>query len=320
MAKFLITGASGFVSRHLFEHLDALEARGGAQVLGVSRSAAAFSTSHLRNLQCAFMELDLLDKERVGRMLEDFRPDFIVHLAAYSSVGYSWRNPVESFTNNTNIFLNLLDQVRALGVRCRILSVGSSEEYGNVDAASLPLREDTPLRPISPYAVARVSQEMLSRVYVQGYGLDIVMTRSFNHTGPFQNEVFVVPSLARQLVAISRGEAPPHLRTGDRTIVRDFVDVRDVVRAYYLLLTKGEPGEVYNVCTGRGASIDEVIAIMQEMLDTDAALETDERLIRPNDNQTIIGSSNKITQATGWTANIPLRKSLADVVQWCARG
>jgi GDP-4-dehydro-6-deoxy-D-mannose reductase len=315
--RILITGASGFVSRHLLEYLDVIEPH--AQVLGVSRTVPAFSTDHLRTLQCDFQQLDMLDKERVTEVLHGFQPDFIVHLAAYSSVGYSWQKPVESFANNTNIFLNLLDQVRALGLRCRILSVGSSEEYGDVDPASLPLREETTLRPVSPYAVARVSQEMLSRVYVRGYGLDIVMTRSFNHTGPFQKDVFVVPSLAKQLVAISRGEAPRCLRTGDRTIVRDFVDVRDVVRAYHCLLTKGQRGEVYNVCTGQGTSIGEIIAIMQEMLGTDATLETDERLLRPEDNRTIIGSNEKIARATGWTAEVPLRASLSGVVDWWAQ-
>lgn len=313
MSKILITGASGFVSRHLLEHLDAVEP--GAEVLGVSRTAPSFSVAHLRALRCTFQQLDLLDKEAVGQMLDRFRPDFIVHLGSYSSVGYSWQRPVESFTNNTNIFLNLLDQVRALGLRCRTLSVGSSEEYGNVDPASLPLREETPLRPVSPYAVARVSQEMLSQVYAQGYGLDIVMTRSFNHTGPFQRDVFVIPSLAKQLVAISRGEAPARLVTGDRTIVRDFIDVRDVVRAYHSLLMKGERGEIYNVCAGQGVSIGEVIAMLQNILGTDAALVTDERLIRPNDNRVIIGSHEKIARATGWRVEVPLRESLAAVVR-----
>lgn len=317
MSRILITGASGFVSRYLLEYLDGIES--SAEVLGVSRTLPAFSTAHFRSLRCTFRLCDLLDKDAVALIFESFRPDFIIHLGSYSSVGYSWQRPVESFANNTNIFLNLIDQVRVLGIGCRILSVGSSEEYGNVDPASLPLREDTRLRPVSPYAVARVSQEMLSQVYMQGYGLDIVMTRSFNHTGAFQKDVFVVPSLAKQLVAISRGQAPARLRTGDRTIVRDFVDVRDVVRAYHALLTKGERGEVYNVCTGQGVSISEIIAIMQEILGTDVALETDERLIRPNDNQTIIGSHEKLSRATGWRAEVSLRESLAGVVQWWAQ-
>ena len=314
--RILITGVSGFVGRHLLEHLDAAEP--GAHVLGVSRTAATLPTAHLGRIQCTFRQLDLLDREGVAGVLRDFAPDWIVHLAAFSSVAFSWQRPVESFANNTTIFLNLLDQVRAQRLRCRVLSVGSSEEYGDVDPASLPLREDTPLRPVSPYAVARVSQEMLSRVYVQGYGLDVVMTRSFNHTGPFQKDLFVIPSLAKQLVAIRRGHAEPHLRIGDRTIVRDFIDVRDVVRAYHLLLTQGERGEVYNVCTGRGTSIEEIIAMMQEMLGTHATLECDDQLIRPSDNRTIIGSNAKLTAATGWAAEIPLRESLERVVQWWA--
>jgi GDP-4-dehydro-6-deoxy-D-mannose reductase len=316
MTKILVTGASGFVSRHLLEYLESLGSH--AEVLGVSRTAPPFSTAHFKHVHCTFRELDLLDKEVVDAMMYGFQPDYIVHLAAYSSVGYSWHKPVESFANNTNIFLNLLEQVRALDLRCRVLSVGSSEEYGDVDPASLPLREDTRLRPVSPYAVARVSQEMLSTVYARGYGLDIVMTRSFNHTGPFQREVFAVPSLAKQLVAISKGEAPARLVTGDRTIVRDFVDVRDVVRAYHSLLMKGERGEVYNVCTGEGTSIGRVVEMMQEMLGTDAVVETDPRLLRPSDNRAVIGSNDKIKHAIGWVPEIALRESLRGVLDWWA--
>jgi len=314
MTKLLITGASGFVSRHLIEYLDSLGSH--VEVLGLSRTAPSFSTAELKHLKCRFRQLDLLDKEVVDETIYGFQPDFIVHLASYSSVGYSWQKPVDSFANNSNVFLNVIEQVRALNLRCRVLSVGSSEEYGDVDPASLPLREDAPLRPVSPYAVARVSQEMLSSVYAKGYGLDIVMTRSFNHIGPYQRDAFAVPSLAKQLVAIRRGEAPPRLLTGDRTIVRDFVDVRDVVRAYHALLMKGERGEVYNVCTGRGTSIAQAIDVMQELLGTDAALETDPRLLRPSDNRTIIGGNEKLMAATGWAPRFSVRQSLQSVVEF----
>jgi GDP-4-dehydro-6-deoxy-D-mannose reductase len=212
--------------------------------------------------------------------------------------------------------LNVLDQARVRGIDCRILSVGSSEEYGNIDTEKLPLREDMPLNPVSPYAVARASQEMLSKVYVDGYGLDVVMTRSFNHTGPFQRDAFVVPSLARQLVAIARGAAPPRLVTGDLSVVRDFVDVRDVVRAYHALLLHGQAGEVYNVCRGEGHSIAEVLATMQEILATNVTLEIDPQLVRPSDNRVVIGSREKIGRAVNWAPKVSLRESLEETIRY----
>ena len=317
MSKILITGASGFVSRHFLQYLDELSVH--AEVLGVSRTAPSFATSQFKNIRCTFRQFDLLDKASVDETMYGFQPDFIVHLAAYSSVGYSWHKPVESFSNNTNIFLNLLEQVRALNLRCRILSVGSSEEYGDVEVASLPLREEHRLQPVSPYAAARVSQELLSSVYVRGYGLDVVMTRSFNHIGPFQRDIFVVPSLAKQLTAIGKGAAPAKLLAGDCTIIRDFIDVRDVARAYYALLMKGQRGEVYNVCTGQGTSIGDVIATMQEIAGTEAIIETDPRLLRPSDNRAVIGCNEKLFRATGWKPEISLRDSLSNLLDWWAR-
>ncbi|MEY4514224.1 MAG: hypothetical protein RLZZ450_6346 [Pseudomonadota bacterium] len=312
MSKILITGFSGFVSRYFLAHLE--QRAVDMEVLGVGRSAPAFPLQSFRHIRCSFRHLDLLDKAGVDDVIYSFRPDYILHLAAQSSVGFSWQKPVESFTNNTNIFLNLLEQVRSLGLSCRVLSVGSSEEYGDVGAENLPLREDAQLRPVSPYGVARVAQEMLSKVYADGYGIDVVMTRSFNHIGPLQRDVFVVPSIARQLTAIRYKGATPKLITGDRSVVRDFVDVRDVVRAYLDLLLRGTRREVYNVCSGIGVSIQQVIQTMQELLGTDVEFETDPRLVRPSDNRAIIGSNQKIQQAVQWKPSLPLKSSLEDIL------
>jgi GDP-4-dehydro-6-deoxy-D-mannose reductase len=312
MARILVTGFSGFVSRYFLAYLESVAA--DMEVLGVGRSAPDFPLTGFRHIRCSFKTLDLLDKSGVDEVVYNFRPSHVLHLASQSSVGFSWQRPVESFTNNTNIFLNLIEQVRSLGLSCRILSVGSSEEYGNVGPENLPLREEVPLRPVSPYAVARVAQEMLSKVYVDGYGVDVVMTRSFNHFGPHQRDVFVVPSLAKQLTNIARSSAPPRLVTGDRTIIRDFVDVRDVVRAYFDLLLQGDTGEVYNVCTGRGVSIQEVIDLMQRVLGTNVEFETDPRLIRPSDNRAVIGDASKIARSVGWTPRISLETSIEDIL------
>jgi GDP-4-dehydro-6-deoxy-D-mannose reductase len=306
--KYLITGFSGFVSRHF---LDFLENQGQqASVLGIDMRTPDFSLSQYANIQC-------LHKDNLENAICRFQPDFILHLASYSSVAYSWMNPVTSFANNTNIFLNLLESVRLNAIHCRILSVGSSEEYGNVRPSDLPLTESSPVEPINPYAVARVSQELLSKIYSAGYNLDIIITRSFNHIGPGQRDIFVVSSFARQLAALAKkNKKQGQLRTGDTAIVRDFIDVRDVVRAYDLLFKKGRGGEIYNVCSGRGIAISEIIDSMAGILKIDITSAPDPSLIRPTDNKMLIGSNEKIKQHTGWESTISLKKSLEDILDY----
>jgi GDP-4-dehydro-6-deoxy-D-mannose reductase len=317
MKKYLITGYSGFVSRHFLEYLDKKEIH--ASIKGLDIQNPEFSCTPYRNIRVDFEKIDLLDQNRVESIIFNFQPDYIVHLASYSSVAFSWKEPILSFQNNMNIYLNLLESVRKLNQPVRILSIGSSEEYGNVDEKSLPLTEGHIPRPVSPYAVARVSQEMISKVYVDGYGLDIIMTRSFNHIGPFQRDIFVISSFAKQLVEIKKsGNRSGELVTGDTSIVRDFLDVRDVVVAYDLLLKRGKPGEIYNVCSGKGTSLNDVIGIMAKTLDLNIRTRVNEKLVRPDDNKIIIGSNEKIRREVGWDTTIPLDQSLADIINsWC---
>ena len=238
MKKILITGFSGFVSLHFLKYIDTLGDK--FSIEGIDINEPSFDLKSFKNLQCHFTFLDLLNKDDIDNLIFQFQPHYILHLASFSSVAFSWKNPVASFTNNTNIFLNLLEQIKNLNLNCRILSIGSSEEYGKVNQEAIPLKETEILNPVSPYAVARVSQELLSKVYVKGYHLDIVLTRSFNHIGPGQKDIFVVPSFVKRIMEIQKYNSSPVLKTGDLSIIRDFTDVRDVVRAYYLILTKGE--------------------------------------------------------------------------------
>ncbi|WP_162053124.1 GDP-mannose 4,6-dehydratase [Pontibacter pamirensis] len=314
MEKYLVTGFSGFVAKHFLDFLDEQEVP--AYVLGVDIHRPEFNIYGFKYVRCSFERTDLLDKDQVDNIIYQFQPSYILHLASFSSVAFSWKNPVASFANNTNIFLNLLEKVRGMNLDCRILSIGSSEEYGNVHAEDMPLKEEHPLNPISPYAVARVSQEMLSTVYVEGYGMDIVMTRSFNHIGPGQRDLFVISSFAKQLVSMARIEGKAHLVTGDTSIIRDFVDVRDVVRAYYLLLKKGKKGEIYNICSGTGTTLKEVLDKMGMILGTEVENQVNEKFIRPNDNQIIIGSNDKIKEAIGFEPSIPLDESLRDIIEY----
>lgn len=315
MDRYLITGFSGFVGKHFLEYLETLHSP--VSVLGVDIVPPDFGLDRLHHVQCDFEKMDLLDREGIEKIILQFQPNYILHLASYSSVAFSWQNPVNSFQNNTNIFLHVLEAVHSINSKVRILSVGSSEEYGDLVGVNALFHEEDALHPVSPYAVARVSQEMLSKVYAKGYGLDIVMTRSFNHIGPGQKEIFVVASFAKRLVEMKKeGATSPKLMTGDISLIRDFVDVRDVVRAYDGLLKKGRKGEIYNICRGVGYSLKELVQQMASILDMEVLTETDERLIRPNDNKVIIGSNEKIKRDIGWAPEIPLQRSLEDVINF----
>ncbi|MCP4130483.1 MAG: NAD-dependent epimerase/dehydratase family protein [bacterium] len=313
MKKYLITGFSGFVGYNFLEYLENIGE--SSSVLGIDIAEPNFVLDKFSNISCSFEKLDLLNKDEVENIIYQYQPDYILHLASYSSVAFSWKNPVLSFRNNTNIFLNLLEAVREINLRCRILSIGSSEEYGNVNEEHLPLKEDMILDPVSPYAVARVSQELLSWVYVNGYDLDIIMTRSFNHIGPGQKEIFVIASFAKQIMEMKEnGESEGTLIAGDTSIVRDFLDVRDVVAAYYTLFQKGKKGEVYNICSGKGHSLKEIVEILSKIVKIKINIELNPDFIRPNDNKIIVGSNEKIVSSTQWDYKIPIEESLKDIL------
>lgn len=295
--KYLITGCFGFVGRYL------VEAIGDHEIVALDRTAPPPEFPRVARI----VELDLLDLDRVAELIARERPDRLIHLASFSSVAFSWQEPITSFTNNTNIFLNVLECVRRHSPHTRILSIGSSEQYGLVTEADLPLRETAAQRPLSPYAVARVAQEHLGEVYARGFGLDVVATRSFNHVGPGQSDRFVVSGLAKQF---TRGRS---IKVGTTSVIRDFLDVRDVVAAYLALLDRGVRGEVYNICSGRGVSIADVIEMLGRIANVEPVLETDPALVRPVENTIVVGDHGKITAAVGWKPRIPLEQSLRDV-------
>lgn len=311
----LITGFSGFVSRHFLNYL--VENNLSYEVLGVDVNPPKFAMEdYAPTLAMSFEQVNLLDKEAVEDMIATFRPDYILHLASFSSVAYSWQHPADCFMNNTSIFLNVTEALRKHDLcDCRLLSVGSSEEYGDVKKEELPLQEDMPLVPVNPYAVARVSQEMMAKVLADSFGMQIMLTRSFNHMGPFQDERFVIPSFVRRILDIAEsGAKNGEIETGDTSIVRDFVDVRDVVRAYYRLLLDGKAGEVYNICGEKGVSLAEVVDQIADIVGVSVTTRVNPDFVRPGDNQVVIGSAEKIRQDIGWTAEIPLRQTLMDMI------
>jgi len=313
--KILITGVTGFVAAHFLDYLNKTEP--GSEVLGIARHADDFDSTQYPALNIRLRLIDLLDKEAVKKALSDFEPEYILHLASVSSVALSWQMPLESFVNNTNIFLNLVEEVRVAKIKCRILSVGSSEEYGDVPEHELPLTEAHSLQPVSPYAVARVAQELLSVIYAKGYQLDIVISRSFNHIGPGQKDRFVVSSFAKQLVQLAAGnKTEKKILTGNLDIIRDFLDVRDVVKAYYLLLKKGQRGEVYNICSGRGILLKDILVKISQALGIQIIIETNPALIRPNENKKVTGSFKKIQAELGWQPELTLEESIQDLIAY----
>lgn len=317
MKRMLITGFSGFVSRHFLNYL--VENNLSYEVLGVDVNPPKFAMEdYAPTLAMSFEQVNLLDKEAVEDMIATFRPDYILHLASFSSVAYSWQHPADCFMNNTSIFLNVTEALRKHDLcDCRLLSVGSSEEYGDVKKEELPLQEDMPLVPVNPYAVARVSQEMMAKVLADSFDMQIMLTRSFNHMGPFQDERFVIPSFVRRILDIAEsGAKSGEIETGDTSIVRDFVDVRDVVRAYYRLLLDGKAGEVYNICGEKGVSLAEVVDQIADIVGVSVTTRVNPDFVRPGDNQVVIGSAEKIRQDIGWTAEIPLRQTLTDMIRY----
>lgn len=314
MKKILITGISGFVAGHFIDYL--YDNKIKCEILGLDITVPKTDyRKYSDRLTVRSLVADLTIKKLLKSIIQEFKPDFILHLAAYSSVAYSWEHPSESFTNNSNIFLNLLDVTKEVIPSCTILSVGSSEEYGNVSKNDLPIKESQQTNPLSPYAVARVSQELMSKVYVKAYGLKIIMTRSFNHIGPRQDDRFVVPSFINRIISIKNsGKSEGEIETGNIEIIRDFVDVRDVVKAYYMLLINGTPGEIYNICSGKATKLSEIIDIIANEVDLKISTKTNLEYIRPDDNQIIVGSFQKIESEIGWKPERDIKETIHDMI------
>ena len=313
--KILITGIAGFAAKHFLHYLN--EQEPGSEVVGIyNETLPAFDDEKLDGLHLSFSKVNLLDKKRIAEIIEEFNPSYILHLAGRSSVANSWKAPADSVMDNTSFFLNIVDTVRILKLNCRILSVGSTEEYGNANAGQ-PLKETDCPDPASPYGVARVLQQKLVKIYAESYGVDIVHTRSFNHIGPYQKSDYVISSFAKQIVQqAKKGVSKIELVTGDVNVTRDFSDVRDVVRAYYLLLYKGVKGETYNVCSGKGYLIKDMIDLFSTIIGEHIFHSTDEKNFRPSENKVIIGSYEKLMNATDWKPQYSIQESLRDIIKY----
>ncbi|MEZ4396714.1 MAG: GDP-mannose 4,6-dehydratase [Candidatus Krumholzibacteriia bacterium] len=312
--KVLITGITGFAGSHLADHL--LATQPDAEVAGLYRwRSRTENVEHLVG-RVRMVECDIRDATATREAIEAFRPDYIFHLAAQSFVPSSWRAPQETLSTNLLGQLNVFEAVRKSGLECRIQIAGSSEEYGLVHESELPITEDQPLRPLSPYAVSKVGQDALAYQYFMSYGMPIIRTRGFNHTGPRRPSVFVCSDFARQVVEIERGMRAPSLRVGNLDARRDFTDVRDTVRGYWLALTKGKPGEVYNVATGRSWAIREVLDMLVDFAGVKVEIGEDPERLRPSDVPRLEGDATRLREATGWAPTIPFEQTLRDLLDY----
>ncbi|PYM23991.1 MAG: GDP-mannose 4,6-dehydratase [Candidatus Rokuibacteriota bacterium] len=311
--RILITGITGFVGSHLTEW--ALSR--GADVIGALRWRS--NTEHIEHLRdrLTLIQSELRELSSARDLVERARPDYIVHLAAQSFVGASWQTPAETLMTNAIGQMNLFEAIRQLGSASRFLVIGSSEEYGLVEPDELPIRETNPLRPLSPYAVSKVTQDLMGFQYFKSYGLDIVRARAFHHTGPRRSDNFSTSTFARQIAEIEAGLREPVVVAGDLKPVRDFSDVRDIVRGYWDLLERGTAGEVYNLCSGVDWTIERMLTFLISQSSVPGIeIRTDAARLRPSDVPVLRGSYEKIERAVGWRPRIPLEQTLTDLLDY----
>jgi GDP-4-dehydro-6-deoxy-D-mannose reductase len=310
--RVLITGFTGFVGSHLADYL---VARSDVEVFGMYRWRSRMdNVEHLRD-RVQLVECDLRDPGAARHVIRDVRPDRVFHLAAQSYVPTSWLVPGETLSGNVLGQLNVFEAVRELDRPIRIHVAGSSEEYGLVLPADTPIREDCQLRPLSPYGVSKVAQDLLAYQYWQSYRLHVVRTRGFNHTGPRRGEVFMTSNFARQIAEIEKGLREPVVLVGNLDSVRDFTDVRDMVQAYWLALDRGVPGDVYNICSGRGHTARQVLDILLDLAHVKVTVREDPARMRPSDVTLLVGDCSKFQSLTGWRPTIPFEVTLKDLLE-----
>ncbi len=312
--RVLITGITGFAGSHLADYILANHPQ--TEVFGTIRwRSRRENILHLED-KIKLCEADLKDIVSLKKCLAEIKPDRIFHLAAQSFVPTSWKCPGETFAINALGQINLFEAVLSLNLSPKIHVAGSSEEYGFVYSHEVPMKETNPLRPLSPYAVSKVAQDLLAWQYFKSYGLRTVRTRGFNHTGPRRGEVFICSNFAHQIAEIEKGKKEPVIKVGNLEAKRDSSDVRDIVRGYWLCLEKGEEGEVYNIGQGKAYSMKEVLEMLLSLSKVEVKVEVDPERLRPSDVPILISDSSKFRKLTGWQPKIPFRQSLQDLLDY----
>lgn len=305
--RSLVIGGAGFVGKYLVRHL--LELKHEVIITKMPMEEARVEGA-------AVYDLDILDKATVTELLEKISPDLVFHLAAQSSVSMSWKNPQQTVDVNVKGSVNVLDGLRNMKKKARILLIGSGEEYGQVFPSETPVCETDPLRPGNIYAATKACQNMIGRIYAQAYGMNLVMVRAFNHIGPDQSPVFAAADFCRQAALIESGMQEAVIRVGNLEAKRDFTDVRDVVHAYVLLAEKGQAGETYNVGSGHAVSIGDVLKLVLKQSAVEIQVEVDEEKLRPVDVPVMEADVRKVWRDVGWKAQIQLEQTIGDMMEY----
>jgi GDP-4-dehydro-6-deoxy-D-mannose reductase len=309
--RVLITGASGFVGYHIAAHLHP------TQPDTVLHGTVLDTTQTLHPAYTQSYEIDLRDANAVQEMLREAQPDAIYHLAAQAFVPRSFEDPWETLENNIRSQLNIIEGCLALDMRPRMLIISSAEVYGAVNSDQMPMDENTPLRPTNPYSVSKVTQDMMGLQYYLSHQLPIMRARAFNHIGPGQSVRFVAPAFANQIALIEANQQKPFIYVGNLEAKRDFTDVRDIVRAYALIIEKGQAGQAYNVASNKAYSIQYLLDTLLSYSEIDIDIRVDEKRLRPVDVPEIRGDTRKLHQDTGWQPTLTFEETLRDVLDDC---
>lgn len=315
--RVLITGAGGFVGKHLIE---AISAQTDYEIFATALDEKEASNIDLPEDHITL--IDITDKNKVQDLFEKVKPQQIYHLAAQSSVGLSWKIPAVTLRVNIEGTLNILEAMRCQDLSGnKILLIGSAEQYGKVTAADLPIGEEQGVVAGNPYAISKIAQEQLAAIYKDAYGLNVCIVRAFNHIGTGQRPDFVISDWAHQIVEIERGEKEPKLFVGNIKVRRDFTDVRDIVRAYMLIMEKGESGQIYNVGSGKSISLEELLSTMISLSGRqDITVEVDPAKVRAADIEDLVSDNRKLIETTGWQKTIPLEQTLTDILNSLRNG
>lgn len=312
--RVLITGITGFAGSHLAEYI--LANHPDVPVFGFARWRSRMDNIvHIQD-KVELHEADIKDVISLKKALADIKPDRIFHLAAQSFVPASWKLPAETFAINAIGQINLFEALLSLKLNPKIHIAGSSEEYGHVNPDEVPMKETNPLRPLSPYAVSKVAQDLLAYQYFKSYGMKTVRTRGFNHTGPRRGDVFVTSNFAKQIAEIEKRKKEPVIHVGNLEAKRDFTDVRDIVRAYWLATEKGVDGEVYNVGTGKAMAMKEMLDILLSLSKAKVKIKVDPERLRPSDVPILQSDCSKFVRLTGWKPQIPLEQTFKDLLNY----